>query len=259
MGKVGIVVVTYNRIDLLKEVIESLRFQTYSEFQIVVVNNGSTDGTFEWLSQQTDIVVITQKNLGGAGGFFTGMKYIAEHDFDYCWIMDDDVVCQSDALEQLMCATNVYPNFGFMCSRVIGCDGGAMNTPVACKYASVKNSYPDFYKFVADYGMVQMSSATFVSVLFNVEKIREMGLPIKEYFIWGDDSEYTTRLSTKYTSFLVCRSVVVHKRALQKPLRFLNEKNPYRINNYFYMIRNQIRTRIMRKDFLGLINRVALY
>ena len=45
MGRVCIVVVTYNRLELLKEVVESLRNQTYTECQILVVNNGSTDST----------------------------------------------------------------------------------------------------------------------------------------------------------------------------------------------------------------------
>ena len=82
-NEVGIVVVTYNRLELLKEVVESLRQQTFRDFQIVVVNNGSTDNTSEWLTNQKDIYTINQENLGGAGGFFTGMKYVAENGFKY--------------------------------------------------------------------------------------------------------------------------------------------------------------------------------
>ena len=101
INKVGIVVVTYNRLNLLKEVIEALRLQTYKDFQIVVVNNGSTDETPKWLSDQRDIYTITQENLGGAGGFFTGMKYVVENGFKYCWIMDDDVICDVILLPSL--------------------------------------------------------------------------------------------------------------------------------------------------------------
>ena len=63
--KVGILVVTYNRLELLKEVVSSLRSQTYKERDIIVVNNGSSDGSEEWLLQQSDIHVITQGNVGG--------------------------------------------------------------------------------------------------------------------------------------------------------------------------------------------------
>lgn len=104
MGRVCIVVVTYNRLELLKEVVESLRNQTYTECQILVVNNGSTDSTLEWLSLQSDIITITQENCGGAGGFHTGMKYAAENEYDYCWVMDDDVISEPNALEELICS-----------------------------------------------------------------------------------------------------------------------------------------------------------
>ena len=64
----------------MKICVETVRKQTYKYFNILVVNNGSTDGTKEWLVQQADIITINQENLGGAGGFYTGMKY--------CMIMD---------------------------------------------------------------------------------------------------------------------------------------------------------------------------
>ena len=69
--KITAVVVTYNRLEKLKKVIESVRSQTASLLQILVVNNGSTDGSREWLESQNDIYLINQGNLGGAGGFNT--------------------------------------------------------------------------------------------------------------------------------------------------------------------------------------------
>lgn len=62
------VVVTYNRKELLKRNITCLRANTPVS-SIVVVNNGSTDGTGEWLDDQKDLTVIHQENVGGSGGF----------------------------------------------------------------------------------------------------------------------------------------------------------------------------------------------
>ena len=77
--KIATVVVTYNRLELLKDCIESLRNQTRKIDEIFVINNSSTDGTEEWLSRQNDLTTITQPNTGGAGGFYTGTKTDAEH------------------------------------------------------------------------------------------------------------------------------------------------------------------------------------
>lgn len=62
------VVVTYNRRELLKRNIACLRLNTPVS-SIVVVNNGSTDGTGAWLDEQEDLTVIHQENVGGSGGF----------------------------------------------------------------------------------------------------------------------------------------------------------------------------------------------
>lgn len=236
MKKVGIVVVTYNRLALLKEAIDSLRNQIYTNREIVVVNNGSTDGTQEWLNAQKDIIVITQQNLGGAGGFFTGMKYVAEHNYDYCWIMDDDVVCQTDALQELVNAYNRKPNIGFVCSKVIGINGCPMNTPTVDDRPS-SNGDADFTDLITE-SMIKVKTATFVSVLCSVKTIKEVGLPYKEFFIWGDDTEYTNRISLHYDCYMACKSVVVHKRAIQGALSFETETNPSRQKMYFYMMRN---------------------
>lgn len=234
--RVGIIVVTYNRLSLLKEVVDALRKQTYADTQIIVVNNGSTDGTIEWLEVQKDIVTITQENLGGAGGFFTGMKYVAQNNFDFCWIMDDDVVCNPTALEELLNAYHKKNNIGFVCSKVVGIEGSPMNVPIVDQRPT-SNGYSN-YDDLIEYQMIKVSMATFVSVLFKVDIIKEVGLPYREFFIWGDDSEYTSRVSSKYDCYLACKSIVVHKRILQTSLSFYTENNPSRLKNYFYSFRN---------------------
>ena len=236
MKRVGIVVVTYNRLALLKEAIDSLRNQTYLNRDIIVINNGSTDGTLEWLNAQKDLITITQKNLGGAGGFFTGMKYVAEYDYDYCWIMDDDVVCHPDALQELVNAYNKKPNIGFVCSKVIGINGCPMNTPTVDDRPS-SNGEVDYSDLIAE-SMIKVKTATFVSVLCSAKTIREVGLPYKEFFIWADDTEYTNRISLHHECYMACKSLVVHKRAIQGALSFETETNPTRQRMYFYMMRN---------------------
>ena len=64
--KIIAVVVTYNRLSLLKRNLDCLR-QNKPLSSIIVVNNGSTDGTAEWLAEQQDVMVLTQANVGGAG------------------------------------------------------------------------------------------------------------------------------------------------------------------------------------------------
>ncbi|MBK6915081.1 MAG: glycosyltransferase [Ignavibacteriales bacterium] len=115
--KITAVVVTYNRLELLKQCIESIRNQTQKLDKIIVVNNDSIDGTFEWLNSQEDITHINQKNLGGAGGFYTGIKTAYNNGFDWIWCMDDDGLPEINALENLLGSHHIAQVKGTNCSR----------------------------------------------------------------------------------------------------------------------------------------------
>ena len=99
---VSAVVVTYNRHDLLVRCIKCLRGQTVRLDNVIVVNNGSTDGTKEWLDKQTDLDVIHQENVGGSGGFYRGIEHAYESGYEWIWCMDDDVFPEPNCLEMLM-------------------------------------------------------------------------------------------------------------------------------------------------------------
>ena len=102
MEKVIAVVVTYNRKALLVECINALRAQSRPLDGILIVNNGSTDGTEEWLQQQTDIQFISQKNTGSSGGFSTGISWAYSNGYSWIWCMDDDGYPKQDALEKIL-------------------------------------------------------------------------------------------------------------------------------------------------------------
>lgn len=249
--KITAVVVTYNRIEKLKKVIEAIRGQSTSLFQIIVVNNSSTDGTREWLENQSDITLVNQGNLGGAGGFNTGMKQAVLNGADFVWVMDDDVYPEKDAVHYLYNGLFPRTELGFACSTVVDPKGNMVNTPdISSKLNEA--SYKEWHKELSK-GLVYLDACTFVSVLFSKDVIFEVGLPIKEYFIWGDDTEYTLRLSRKYQKpgLLVANSRVIHDRVFSASPSLLTERDRNRLNMYFYMIRNHVHiSKVYRKGFL---------
>lgn len=236
MKKVAIVVVTYNRLSFLKDLIDSLRAQDYKDSDIIVINNSSTDGTLEYLELQNDLIVITQENCGGAGGFFTGLKYAAEHNYEYAWIMDDDVLVKKESLSKLMDKTRDCN--GFLCSKVIDSAGNPCNVP-GIYMGKQANGEVEWNKKIED-KLIKLSVASFVSVLIPVPIIKEIGLPYKEFFIWNDDIEYTKRISSKYESYMVGDSIVEHRRIQNGILSIVTETNKRRINMFFYFYRNYL-------------------
>lgn len=110
--------------------------------------------------------------------------------------MDDDVIPMSMCLEELLNAKNlICENVSFLASAVRGLHGKAMNVPKISRNQFL--SYTDWYQYLGE-GVVQIVKATFVSLLINCRAIEQCGLPGKQFFMWGDDSEYTQRIIRDY-------------------------------------------------------------
>lgn len=181
--KVAAVVVTYNRLQLLKECVEALRNQTYKNVDFIIVNNGSTDGTGEWLASQKDLIVITQANLGGAGGFYTGMKYMFDNGYDALLMMDDDGLADSHQLEYLVKYSQKY-NLDLANALVLN-----KNNPSETLWSSgTSKSLYDGEEVIL--GKSFLFNGTFVQR----HVIEKIGFVKREMFIWGDDMDYKARV-----------------------------------------------------------------
>lgn len=230
------VVVTYNRLELLKHCVEALRAQS-AGCDILIVDNASTDGTARWAAGQQDCRYRnTGSNLGGAGGFNRGMRWAVEAGYAFAWIMDDDTLPEPDALEKLLEADRALGgNYGWLSSVALWTDGGE------CKMnrQKLKKSYYDYSPFLK-YGLVQAEQATFVSLFLRSDVICRFGLPITEFFIWGDDLEFTRRIAVRggVPCFLAGQSQVLHATRNNEGSNIALDA-PERIGRYFYAFRNE--------------------
>jgi rhamnopyranosyl-N-acetylglucosaminyl-diphospho-decaprenol beta-1,3/1,4-galactofuranosyltransferase len=101
---VALVMVTFNRLDILKSNLEYIFDQKRLPDFFVIVNNGSTDGTMEFLSSFSQIHVIHEPSNKGYGyGLAQGIKF-AKSAFspDFYWLMDDDSFPNREVLSFLM-------------------------------------------------------------------------------------------------------------------------------------------------------------
>lgn len=235
-GNVVAVVVTYNRKQLLKECVQALIDQSSKPLKVLIIDNASTDGTYEQISDLIDgdnvLYKNTGENIGGAGGFNFGIKEAVKLGCDYVWLMDDDCIVRSDALSELIAyAEHINGDFGFLSSAVLWSDGSICNMTVQRK--SIMRSVTDF----SSEGQKVML-ASFVSLFLNVKAIEKCGLPIKEFFIWGDDWEYTSRISKEYANYFVPKSVAVHKSSSNIGVNIVDDGGD-RLDRYFFAYRNE--------------------
>jgi GT2 family glycosyltransferase len=241
--KVNVVIVTYNRSELLLKVIKSVRNQTYKINKIIIFDNNSTDDTIQVVIDEIsnrDITYIRSSINGGASyGFYYGIAF-AITDCEWVWVMDDDVIPNEDALEKLLDKLqSIKSDTSFLCSTVVSPEGFPMNVPSISSETHF-NGYGRAYKYLSNM-MVEVNTATFVSILINVDAINIVGLPYKEFFIWVDDTEYTRRLTKFYApAYLVGDSIVTHYRVGSSSLDINKTDDINRIKLFRYLYRNNI-------------------
>jgi len=231
------IVVTYNRKDLLEECINALVNSKYKT-DILVIDNASSDGTSDFIEEimkenKNIFYRTTGSNLGGAGGFNFGVKEAFKMNYEYLWIMDDDTIVHEDALSELISkAKKINNKFSFLSSIALWKDRELCKMNIQ----EISDSAIKSYYTIAD-GLVNIESASFVSCLINTEIAKKVGLPIKEFFIYGDDLEYTKRLSTIEKGYLVPTSIVNHKMKTNDGIDIIGAEES-RIDRYFYSYRN---------------------
>jgi len=231
--KYAVVIVTYNRLQLLKECINAVLAQTHGFDNIYVVNNKSTDGTEEYLAtigQSYDNIHVfnLNENIGGAGGFNYGLSIVKETD-DYVLLIDDDAIIAKDFIEIIdskiednieAYSGTVYSGGLIDISHRRRMANNALLTEVNVPIEEYENE-----SFLYDI-------ASFCGLLISTSLINKIGLPRKDFFIWYDDSEYSMRLMN-CTKIKNINAAKINHKAENGSFKGLSWKTYYSFRNQF--------------------------
>ena len=245
MPTIFAVVLTFNRKTLLQRCLDAILRQTRPCDRIIVIDNASTDGTAELLQRDWAGRVNTyvlSRNIGASGGFNVGIRTAYQAGADFVWVMDDDVLPDPTALEKLVEADQLLADMGVARSFVLSSawteDGSATNVPKIDTRPRARG-YENWPMFLA-LQMVPVTRATFVSILLPRSVIAHYGLPLAPMFIWGEDSEYTLRITNDCQGFFIAESRVLHLRQLSGNVSILTETNQTRLGYHRHHIRNHM-------------------
>lgn len=235
--KIIAVVVTYNRMELLKRTVRCLQQQHRPLSSIVVVNNGSTDGTAEWLATQPELTVIHQANVGGSGGFYTGMQYAYQAGADWIWCMDDDVFPRPDCLERLLVHAS-RKEVGILSPRRL--QEGKLFTHEFQGY-NLTNPFASMYTGKLSRQNVteptEIQGAAFEGPFIRREVVEAVGYPNKDLFIFCDDTDYCLRTVRAGYKILYVPDALMDKEKFFSDDSW-SERNRKKKWKRFYQIRN---------------------
>ncbi|MDE6627133.1 MAG: glycosyltransferase family 2 protein [Lachnospiraceae bacterium] len=213
--KVGIVIVNYNGLNYQNEAIRSIKEQTYSNYEIIVVDNNSTDGSIKELKKEfEDVHVIeTGDNLGVAAGNNIGILYALKLGAEYVMLLNNDIILSTDLMEILVEKASeqvitVPKIFYYDKKKIIWSAGG---------YVDWKTGTPHHI------GLNQCDGSTFrleryveiaptCCMLIHKNVFKHVGKMDERYFMYYDDTDFCVRANLKgYKILYVPSAVMWHK------------------------------------------------
>jgi rhamnopyranosyl-N-acetylglucosaminyl-diphospho-decaprenol beta-1,3/1,4-galactofuranosyltransferase len=263
--KTAAVIVTYNRLELLKHCINALQVQTRPVDDVIIVNNGSTDGTTEWLANQNQFKVINQPNSGSAGGFYTGIKAADAGNYKWLWLMDDDGYPAENCLEKLLEAAGKKPEVSVWGCIVLDRDN---NDELAFDCAAVSTNEG---RIDLSIEFIDNWAPFFNGILLTADTVKKVGYPDPRLFIWGDEMEYFQRIANSGAIIKsTTKAIFYHPKDRLYSTRFngdyvydglINWKAYCFFRNRAYLGRkyhNSTRTKVLLNQFAYLFNKLSL-
>ena len=195
--KVGIVICNYNKEKEVLECIQCILESKFTDYDLYVVDNGSTDHSVEQIQKNypTEVtLLVNTENLGGSGGFNTGLRLVYEKGYPYVMCVDNDAMLDENAVGNLYQFLEMHPEAGMAGAKVYHLEapdyvqqfGQTIDFKHFCTEVPYFNAIED--GTMPEYLYVDAVAACSLMVRRTV--IDQIGLMPEENFLYWDDTEW---------------------------------------------------------------------
>jgi GT2 family glycosyltransferase len=239
--RVCIIMLTWKSYQITRDCLLSLRRLDYQNFEIILVDNGSDDGSPDQLADQFPEVNLIRnaQNLGFPGGNNVGIRMALERGADYLLLLNNDTVVAPDLLSQLVRVAEIDSGIGIVNPKIffyepadrLWCAGGIYRQ--YCGSAVMRGVHQqDRGKYDR---VEEISFATGCAFLIKTEVVRRIGLLDEVFFLGYEDLDWCVRAShAGFRLYYAPSAVVWHKDSYD------TKKNLGKPIKDFYSTRNKI-------------------
>ncbi len=202
MGQPYIIAVmpTWNSYSETSECLKSLQSQSYHNFDIIVADNDSTDGSIERLKSEFPSVLFIQhdENRGFAGGVNKGIKRAIEKGAAYIWLMNNDIIVPNFVLGRLVDKMQSSKDIGMLTPKIMQYPN--TNSPWFTQGIIHwrKGGYQHGEKIVdrsrKQDSLLYNDYIPFTCTLIRSGVFEDVGLLPERYFIYAEDADFSTRV-----------------------------------------------------------------
>ncbi len=242
MKKIGIVICNYNKSEYVVNCIQSVLESKTDDFDIFVVDNASTDNSVEAVRNRYGDqvnVLVNSENLGGSGGFNTGIRTVLEKGYEYLYCLDNDVLVDENAIGARAAYLDAHGDTGVAGSIVYH-----MDYPEYVQQYGLNIDFENYtaithYADVLDDGSIPnvnfCDTVATCSVMIRTSCIKntDIGIMPEDNFIYWDDMEWIYRFTLAgFRVVTIKDSAVLHKMG--------SNARPSNTFINYYMWRNRI-------------------
>ena len=212
MKKLTIVVLNMNGLDNLKVLFESLKKQTYKNFDVIVSDNGSTDGSLEWLKKNKIKHISNGRNLGFSGGNNVAMKKAKTK---YIAAFNDDIKLKPNSVKILMDFMEETPKAGSIQPKILSWDGKlTQSTGLILTYGSFPAERDKWKPYIKEIKKPEIVEATQACcAIYRADVLKKAGF-FDEIFnpIYNEDFSLGLKIQKLgYHNYYHPQSVILHK------------------------------------------------
>ena len=216
--KISIIILNWNGKEDTLECLESLRKLDYLNYEIIVVDNGSSDDSVPILRKGFPNIelIVNDKNLGYAGGNNVGIEYALKRKADYIFLLNNDTVVHKDCLRELLDVIEREPKVGFVGPKTYYYQEPKRIQFIGGSYSFITGRSSYIGSGEIDHGQHdELREVDFINghaLLVRKEVIDSIGMLDPEYFAYNEETDWCIRAKGKnYKCLYVPRAIVWHK------------------------------------------------
>jgi GT2 family glycosyltransferase len=264
--KVAIIVLNWNGRDCLHDCLISLSNLHYDRKDIIVVDNASTDGSYEEAKRSFPNYhfMTTGTNLGFAGGMNAGIRAALERGADWCWLFNNDATAHPDSLNILIHHSFALPQAGLLSPIIFDPQHESLWFGKAIiRFFRMRTEH--VMPKDAELGLAHYSSPilTGCALLIRKEVFARIGFLDETFFLYYEDADFSLRASQAgFGLSIVPQAIVQHKESSQSNpekiyhlvrsgLIFFDRHTPWYIRPYLCIYATIRRTKNLIDRLLG--------
>ena len=197
MKKIGIVICNFNKVDKVLECIQCILENKFTDYDLYVVDNASTDGAPEAIKEKYGDkirLIVNKENLGGSGGFNTGLRAAYKEGYEYLMCVDNDAMLDENAIGNLYEFLEEHDEVGMAASKIYHLEAPdyiqQFGQTIDFEYFCTDVPHLDMYEDGSMPDYLYVDSVAACSLMIRRSTIDKIGFMPEQNFLYWDDTEW---------------------------------------------------------------------